>query len=167
MFSRAPQLSALLLSGLVLIACDRTPTAPDGAEADRLSDRELAALSNAWITRANLPRVERFRLTTAVVPNAAGQSLLYAIGGSTATGGSLSNVQAYNVATNTWSDRAPLPLPLYSTNGAGVIKGKIYVSGGIASNRNYRAELFEYDPETDIWTERPRCRPRGSGGSPA
>jgi N-acetylneuraminic acid mutarotase len=164
MFSHAHKLSALLLSGLVLVACDQTTTAPDGGNADRLPDHELAALSNAWITRANLPRVERFGLTTAVVPNAAGQSVLYAIGGQTGTGGSLSNVQAYNVATNSWSDRAPLPRPLFWTNGAGVINGKIYVSGGVASNRNFRAELYQYDPKTDTWTERAPMPTQGFRG---
>ena len=42
----------------------------------------------------------------------------------------LAKVTAYNVATNTWTDRRPLPVPLAWSNGAGVINGKIYVSGG-------------------------------------
>ena len=37
---------------------------------------------------------------------------------------------AYNVATNTWTFRHRLPKPLAGSNGAGVINGKIYVSGG-------------------------------------
>jgi N-acetylneuraminic acid mutarotase len=164
MSSHAQQLSVLVLSGLILVACDQTPTAPGDAAAERLPDRDLAALSNAWITRANLPRVERSALTTAVVTNAAGQSVLYAIGGRSAGGGSLSNVQAYNVATNSWSDRAPLPRPLYWTNGAGVINGKIYLSGGITSNRNFRAELYEYDPRTDTWRERAPMPTQGFRG---
>ena len=91
------------------------------------------------------------------------KSVLYAIGGST-RGGSLSNVQAYNVATNSWSDRGPLPRPLYWTNWAGVIDGKIYISGGIASNDNFRAELYEYDPKTDTWRERAPMPTQGFRG---
>lgn len=145
---------ALVLSGPIITACAEQPTAPEGPTAQRLSGPELAAASNRWITRADLPSIERYGLATAVVPNAAGQSVLYAIGGSAATGGSLSKVQAYNVATNTWSHRAPLPRPLYWTNGAGVINGKIYVSGGISGNDDFRAELYEYDPATNSWAEK-------------
>lgn len=164
MSSHAQQLSVLVLSGLILVACDQAPTAPGDAAVERLPDRGLAALANTWVNRANLPRVERTALTTAVVTNAAGQSVLYAIGGRSASGGSLSNVQAYNVATNSWSDRAPLPRPLYWTNGAGVINGKIYVSGGITSNDNFRAELYEYDPRTDTWRERAPMPTQGFRG---
>ena len=74
---------------------------------------------------------ERWGLAVADVPNAAGQSILYAIGGQTATGTPLGRVQAYNVATNTWTWKASLPLPLSETNGAGVINGKIYISAGL------------------------------------
>ncbi|MEZ0332501.1 MAG: hypothetical protein ACAI18_00725, partial [Gemmatimonadales bacterium] len=81
MSSHAQQLSVLVLSGLILVACDQAPTAPGDAAAERLPDRGLAALANTWVNRANLPKVERTALTTAVVTNAAGQSVLYAIGG--------------------------------------------------------------------------------------
>lgn len=98
---------------------------------------------------------DRTALATAAVTNAAGQSILYAVGGrSTVSGGSLSKVQAYNVATNSWSVRAPLPMPLYWTNGIGVIGGKLYITGGIASNDNFRSELFVYDPATNTWSQK-------------
>jgi N-acetylneuraminic acid mutarotase len=164
MIPRPIQVPALILSGLILVACADHPTAPESPDAHRLPGAELAAASNQWITRANLPSIERYGLTTAVVPNAAGQSVLYAIGGATTTGGSLSKVQAYNVATNTWSYKASLPRPLYWTNGAGVINGKIYVSGGIHRNNDFRAELYEYDPATDSWTEKRAMPTQGFRG---
>ena len=73
----------------------------------------------------------------ATVTNAAGQSIVYAIGGATVVSPLtlLRKVSAYNAATNTWTERRPLPVPLYLSNGAGVINGKIYVSGGFSSSR--------------------------------
>lgn len=116
---------ALLLAGLGCRDDIQSPTEAGSALAEA---PELAVASNTWITRANMPS-DRFDLTTAVVPNAAGQSILYAIGGRPASSSAgLSKVQAYNVVTNSWSARAPLPVPLWETNGATVIDGKIYVA---------------------------------------
>jgi hypothetical protein len=79
-------------------------------------------VSNRWITRNGMP-FPRWNHATAAVTNAAGQSILYVMAGSPPFLGS-STVQAYNVATNRWTLKAPghggtMP------NGAGVIKGKI------------------------------------------
>jgi N-acetylneuraminic acid mutarotase len=98
---------------------------------------------------------ERRGVAVAVVPNAAGQSVLYTIGGQTPAGGTLSNVMAYNAASNSWTARAPLPAPLKATNGAGVIDGKIYVSGGITSgDKGYSFGLYLYDPATNSWSRK-------------
>ena len=105
--------------GIVLLnvtACSETATEPDNLTLGP----PLAAVtaSNTWIARADMPGTERWHLTVATIPNAAGQSILYTIGGKTSSsdfdgnGGSLDKVQAYNVATNTWSPRAALPLPV-------------------------------------------------------
>ncbi|MBA3259263.1 MAG: hypothetical protein H0T68_07360 [Gemmatimonadales bacterium] len=97
------------------------------------------------------------------MPNGSGQSILYAIGGRALTGGSLGKVQAYNVATNTWTTKASLPIAAYLTNGAGVIGGKIYVSGGVTRDKFFRRELHVYDPATNAWT-RKRDMPDGTWG---
>jgi N-acetylneuraminic acid mutarotase len=154
--------TALALSLLVLASCNEDATGPETA-GDALPSPELAVASNTWITRANMPNIERWGLTSAVVPNAAGQSIFYAIGGSSAgfsqpngpTTGALTKVQAYNVATNEWIVRASLPLALYKTNGAGVINGKIYVSGGrMTGDKNYQRALLVYNPATNSWTRK-------------
>ena len=136
---------------LALVSCGENTTQPETI--GPRTRPELAVAPNSWITLADMP-TGRFGPATGVVTSAAGQSTLYAIGGTTATGGSLSKVQAYNVATNKWSTKAPLPKPLYWTNGVGVINGKLYISGGVASSRNYRAELYMYDPATNVWTQK-------------
>jgi N-acetylneuraminic acid mutarotase len=152
-----------LASGLIMLgACNDStePTSeaaavPGSSDVTAVSaDPNLAVAVNSWATRADMPSTARFSLTTAVVENPAGESVLYAMGGASASGGSLSRVQAYNVATNTWTYRAPLPVPMYSTNGAGVINGKIYISGGVSGDKNYRKELYVYDPATNRWTRK-------------
>ena len=148
---------------LLLASCTDGITKPEDADG-RSASEDAAVVSNRWITRANLPGTERFDLATAAVTNAPGQWVLYAIGGEAADGGSLTKVQAYNVVTNTWSNRAPLPAPRHSTNGAGVIGGKIYVTGGIEGNDDFRDEQFVYDPATDTWTEKSPMPTQGFRG---
>jgi N-acetylneuraminic acid mutarotase len=78
----------------------------------------------------------------------------------------MGEVRAYNVATNKWNySKRDMPVALYGTNGAGVIGGKIYVSGGfptrgeIGRNRP-SSSLFVYDPATNAWTQK-RSMPEG------
>lgn len=146
------RLAALTLAALV-ISCSDPATAPESSTAPA-SAPEFAVAADNWLRRAPLPSTERFEPALAVVPNAAGQSILYAIGGTTSTGASLSKVQAYNVATDTWTYKANVPVPLYLTNGAGVIKGKIYLSGGLTSYKAYVPYLWAYDPATNKWTRK-------------
>ena len=102
--------------------------------------------------------VERQDLALAAVPNAAGQSIVYAIGGRSATGAPLGKVMAYNVATNMWTLKRSLPQPIRSPNQAAVLNGKIYVSGGClhvaCAYDPPSSRLYVYDPSTDIWTRK-------------
>jgi N-acetylneuraminic acid mutarotase len=103
---------------------------------------------------------DRILTTTASVADAQGRTTLYVIGGrnpsSTAgfCGGGLSKVQAYNAATNTWSTKAQFPTVIQSTNGAGVINGKIYLTGGCTGSKRYNGRTWMYDPSTNAWTEK-------------
>ncbi len=158
--------AALLLLALGCNDAD-SPTEPGITSSPEVTssqdaDPQFAVASNTWTFRRDMPG-ERFGIATATVPNAAGQSILYAIGGSSATGGSLSRVQAYNVATNTWSYKAPLPGPLKNLNGAAVIDGKIYVPGGQVTNISESSSLYVYDPVANTWT-RKQMPEAGFGG---
>ncbi|HEX6106080.1 MAG TPA: hypothetical protein VFZ26_10885 [Gemmatimonadales bacterium] len=141
---------AILLAAAACRDDTESPTGPTGT----VSDAELAVSTNTWIARRDLWSNQMSRFTTAMIPNASGQSILYVIGGATATDRSLSKVMAYDVAANRWAAKASLPLPLRGTNGAGVIDGKIYVSGGRAGYRYYPGRLFVYDPAADTWTRK-------------
>jgi N-acetylneuraminic acid mutarotase len=155
--------TALVLSSLVVVACDDT-TAPTSPADDEGIGPSLAVAANSWTTRQDMPSTERYALATATVTTS-GRSVLYAIGGRTATGGSLSKVQAYHVSTNSWTYPAALPLPLFETNGAGVINGKVYVSGGRfnSSDHDGLPYLHMYNPATNRWT-RKQDMPYGTWG---
>ncbi|HET6796391.1 MAG TPA: kelch repeat-containing protein, partial [Gemmatimonadales bacterium] len=116
---------------------------------------ELAVASNSWLIRAKMP-VNRTNMAVATVTNAAGQSVVYVIGGLTTTGMPSEKVMAYNVATNTWTFRSPLPVRLAGSSGAGVINGKIYVSGGYSDYGGSfpGPKLYRYDPATNTWTQK-------------
>jgi N-acetylneuraminic acid mutarotase len=144
----------LALSTLVLAACvEETTTEPKQAESTPGAP-ELAIASNSWLTRANMP-ANRTNLATATITNAAGQSVVYAIGGLNPYGNPVTTVTAYNVATNTWTFRHTLPVPLAGSNGAGVINGKIYVSGGYSRDVTFPGRaLYMYNPATNTWTRK-------------
>ena len=123
--------TTLALAVAALASCGEEATQPNPAGGQKVAAPELAVTSNTWITRRDMWNTERTDFATAMVPNAAGQSVVYVIGGRGASTVGLSSVMAYNVATNTWTLRAPLPGPSYGmNNNAGVINGKIYIAGG-------------------------------------
>jgi N-acetylneuraminic acid mutarotase len=78
--------------------------------------------------------------------------ILYAIGGTIEwPGPSVNGVYAYDPATNTWSTRAPTPLPI-AVSGTGVVNGKIYIIGGLSGSQAVNTVL-EYEPSSDTWTD--------------
>jgi N-acetylneuraminic acid mutarotase len=153
------------VSVLLLTSCGDQPTEPHPADQQPVAPATVPA-SNTWLTKRDMP-FGRLDLTTAVVPNASGQSILYAIGGAGEYGVSVDSVDAYNVATNVWSRKARLPIPLLLTNGAGVINGKIYVSGGILRDEEEQypvGTLYVYDPRTNTWTQKAYMPEMGAMG---
>jgi len=157
MRSRSLVLGILALGAFGLTACtDETTTEPSRAAEPGSTAPELAVAGNTWITRAKMP-TSWTGVATATVTNAAGQSIVYAIGGRNPIWfNPQATVTAYNAATNTWTLRQPLPVRLASTNGAGVIKGKIYISGGCTDHACFfpTDALYVYDPATNTWTQK-------------
>jgi N-acetylneuraminic acid mutarotase len=70
----------------------------------------------------------------------------------------LRSVEAYDPATDTWSERAPMPEGRHAMGAALGADGRIYVIGGAVSYSNPIASrsVFVYDPKTDRWEEGPR-----------
>jgi N-acetylneuraminic acid mutarotase len=147
----SPQ-AVLVLGSFWLAACADNATEPSSTPQ---SDAAVsaAATSGSWLVRANMP-ANRSGPATAVLRNAAGQDVVYTIGGLNPNRVPVRTVTAYNVATNSWTFRHQLPLPLAATNGAGVLNGKIYVTGGYGDySGNYPGRtVYMYDPASNTWT---------------
>jgi N-acetylneuraminic acid mutarotase len=77
-------------------------------------------------------------------------------------------VQAYDIATDSWSVVAPLPEPLHHVAVTG-LEGKLYAVGGFAgpfAQREPVDSLSAYDPALDRWQRRaPLPTPRGAAAA--
>ena len=154
--------NAILAIAVGIVACKETVTAPP--EDAPASPALAVAGIGSWASRASMPTPRR-GLATAVVQNASGQYILYAIGGCCGTSGTttLARVEAYNASTNTWTRKADLPAKRDQLNGAEVIGGKIYVPGGLDANGVATKSLFVYNPTTNTWSQKANL-PRSIAG---
>ena len=152
-----PGRSSAMLGSLVLIlltACtdndgpDPTAPSPEGiTEPARLS---AVSASNSWTLRRSMPLPARFSSKAATL-----NGIIYVVGGEE-DNQSIRDVDAYNIASNTWSSRRSLPAAT-NMNGVSVIDGKLYVVGGIrqtADGRTLSRSLFVYNPKFDSWTRK-------------
>lgn len=105
---------------------------------------------NKWTTGAPIPTA-RYVPASAVVEN-----ILYVIGGCNSQcasgGGALTTVEAYNPATNSWSEKSPIPTAIDSVY-AVESKNIIYVVGGYVTGSGRVATLYSYNPATDTWAQ--------------
>jgi Kelch motif protein len=77
--------------------------------------------------------------------------VLYVFGGTDIDGLQTNQVWAFDLSTNTWSSKSPMPTPR-SSLGAIVGDGLIHVIGGYQGGA--RLNVVEgYDPVADTWTE--------------
>jgi hypothetical protein len=141
----------LLSSTLVLfaVACtaEDNPTQP-GMSAE--PSAAVASAANSWSTRAAYPGRVTSEGFLAMAPNAAGQSIVYYLGGRPGSEEEAVDgvrVKAYNVATNTWTTKA-VGVEVWGTNGAGKIGSRIYFSGGVAMDDDFRHELWA---TSEVW----------------
>lgn len=152
MSPRTPLNLALPLTALALLACgESTPTQPDMA--GNPEPAALALAANSWTTRAPTPYSDFiFGYDLGTAPNAAGQSIVYAFGGTSSDeGGTGFSVKAYNVATNTWTGKLAR-VGVFNSNGVGKIGSKLYFSGGYVTAGNLpdaSRQLWAYDYSND------------------
>jgi N-acetylneuraminic acid mutarotase len=155
----------LVIAGvLALVACSESTTEPATTGRPPAAAPSLLVASNTWVVQPDLDPA-RFEFGMAAITNALGQSVLYAIAGRWVADNVASrSVKAYNVSTRKWSFQPPLPLALYLSNGAGAIKGKIYISGGILNSRRARPDLYMFDRSTSAWTRKTNLPGPGFSG---
>jgi N-acetylneuraminic acid mutarotase len=126
----------------------------------------LAVSGGSWTAKAPMP-TPRTHLAAGVATSSTGQQLLYAIGGFDPGAGLTRAVEAYNLASDSWISRAPLPVALIGTNGVGNIGGKLYLSGGLVdtpTDHGPQRSLYMYDPIANRWTRRKDMPKRTSSG---
>jgi N-acetylneuraminic acid mutarotase len=157
-----PLILAVAAGAFALISCspDENPTQPTTGDDELSSAPSFAVAANSWSTNAPMPTARGY-LAAGVANSSAGQ-IFYAIGGVSAEPSSsrhsLTTVEGFNLATNRWTTKTPLPVALHRTNGVGVIGGRLYVSGGetlIAGGEVERSKaLFVFDPGRNSWARR-------------
>ena len=144
---------ALPLSAISLLACGEStipsqPDSPSGPAAPL-----FAAAANSWTSRAATPYDQFiFGYDLGMAPNSAGQSIVYAFGGTSSDeGGTGKTVKAYNVPANTWTSKQS-NVGVFESNGVGKIGNKLYFSGGYVTAGNLpdaTNALWAYDYSND------------------
>jgi N-acetylneuraminic acid mutarotase len=152
-----------LISAALMTACsgDTLPTQPDGGSPAPQADISVAP--NTWGARPSMS-TRRYAPVAATV-----DGIIYVIGGYRGDS-ALRTVEAYRPGfiVAPWTSRAQLPAKRLASSGAGVIGGKIYVTGGFNNNDTRTTSLFVYDPSADSWaTKAPIPVPTADGASGA
>lgn len=126
--------------------------------------------SGAWTQGASMP-TPRGALAVVVL-----DGKIHAIGGNAADATSLDHEQhgvgddassvgtheVYDPASDTWTQRTPMPTPRNHL-GAAVANGRIHVVGGRVGGDFTMTAHEVYDPATDVWTSAPAL-PTGRSG---
>jgi Kelch motif len=137
---------------VILAACssDDNLTQP-GTE----SAASLAVAGNTWTLKA-ASHIGVFGSSAGAAPNAAGDWLVYKFGGRDGSGGTGWPVEAYSVATNTWTTKSAR-VGVFNSNGVAKISTRLYFSGGspeVATPSTYTNALWAYDYTNDVMTQR-------------
>jgi N-acetylneuraminic acid mutarotase len=156
-----PKLALFLGLSVGLTACsessDRDSTGPESAP--EIAGSAAALVSNTWATKQHL-------LTpVGQVKGGMLNNIIYVVGGLTSSAAASAQVQAYNVATNSWSLRKGLPSKRRAINGVTPISGRLYVAGGFNGVSALTRTLLVYSPATDSWVQRASMPRAGSCGA--
>jgi Kelch motif len=149
-------------AALALTACQQQDVAGPTSEVEAPS--ASAAATGTWVFRADHAKTVYHASSASITNPSTLRTLVYVIGGRSSGNGTVTPaVKAFDVSSNLWRSKANYPLPIEETNGAVVLNGKIYVTGGFtrrydATRDSYRLEpvarVYAYDPATNQWTRR-------------
>jgi N-acetylneuraminic acid mutarotase len=140
--------TALVAMGACSSGDNLTQPGPDQAPS-------FAAASNTWTLKA-APHIGVFASSAGAAPNAAGDWIVYKFGGRDGSGGTGWPVEAYNVATNTWTTKSAR-VGVFNSNGVAKISTQLYFSGGspeVASPSTYTNAVWAYDYTNDVMIRR-------------
>jgi uncharacterized repeat protein (TIGR01451 family) len=101
--------------------------------------------TDTWSRKAPMPTARVF-LAAAVL-----DGKIYAIGGSPdCCGGAVTKaVEIYDPATDSWQRGSPLPVA-EQVSAAAELNGRIYVFGGFVPGSGVRAEIYQFDPASQL-----------------
>jgi N-acetylneuraminic acid mutarotase len=155
------RLFAFASSALLLLpACHDSvpPTQPEVPDAAAgLAETPLAAAVGSWSPRAPMPTPRTGHVANTAL-SAEGEWILYVFGGLDweESDAALSTVEAYNVATDSWTTKAPSPYERARMNGIGRIGQRLYLpGGGFETGNGFErwAGLMVYDTRQDRWIQ--------------
>ena len=112
---------------------------------------EFNPQNNVFTARANPP------IHTASPATAVANGKIYVFGGNSTCnsfgGGFRQEAYEYNPISNTWTQRANLPVAAGGQI-AETVNGKIYIIGGSISGNSSTANVYEYNPSTNTYTSK-------------
>lgn len=109
-------------------------------------------LTDSWTQKASLPGVPR-RDAFAFSVNGKGYVGAGYSQAESVVGVELADFWEYNPTTNSWTQKANYPMPIYFATGFSVgTKG--YVCGGKTGPNFYTSQMYEYNPATNNWSPR-------------
>lgn len=110
--------------------------------------QRYAPLTDQWTVLRGMPTGRTLCTATEV------QGVIYVVGGSR-LGGITGTVEAYDPATDTWTEKAPLPLPR-AFHASAVSGDRLLILGGdVLTPESYEtsASVVVYDPAADRWED--------------
>ena len=167
-------LSACATVALLACASENGPTEPDAIGTVVPTASPEAAAVDTWRERAHHLGT-RIGVGVGVMPNSAGQSVVYTFGGCDVVQGTshctVSRIGIYNAVTGTnTGDDAP-EVAVWKSNGVGTIGGKLYSSGGFNTNdftEGPSRRAWSYDPaagQVTLIAEMPKGTAEGVTGA--
>ncbi|ANE51437.1 kelch repeat-containing protein [Flavisolibacter tropicus] len=105
--------------------------------------------ANSWTTLTNMP-IGIWEAATATAAN----GKIYLFGGQQTSNGNAFNslTRIYDVATDTWSQGANMPVAVKQHSAVTAADGKIYLFGGRTGANEPQDVVQIYNPATDTWT---------------
>lgn len=104
-----------------------------------------------WVPAADLPNPRNHMGAAAL------NGLIYAVGGQLGGDEEIGNqddLQVYDPSTNEWTQLADIPIPLgHNSASTLVVNGQIWTIGGVTNGTTKVANVFNYDPVSNLWSE--------------
>ena len=147
-------LSACATVALLACASENGPTEPDASGTLVPTASPEAAAVDTWRERAH-HLGNRIGVGVGVMPNSAGQSVVYTFGGCDVVEGgggghcTVPGIGIYNAVTGTQTADFATEVAVWRSNGVGTIGGKLYSSGGFTTlhrDEDASSRAWAYDP---------------------